>query len=202
MQTNKILDLFPTPLYINNYNKTLNPAYEDFLLKASRVSNMGNTRSENGYILDIPLFSDIKDFARQCINEYVQTMYGNINLDIYITQSWANYTEPNQFHHKHIHPNSFLSGVFYVSAIKGVDMIRFHKDKLNFFDIRSAERNNYNSQDVAILIETGDLVLFPSHFTHDVPVTTSNKTRISIAFNTFIRGYLGEELASTALYLK
>ena len=52
-----------------------------------------------------------------------------------------------------------------------------------------------------ILVESGDLVLFPSSFQHEVPQTTSKETRISIAFNTFIRGYLGDETSSTALYL-
>jgi uncharacterized protein (TIGR02466 family) len=147
------------------------------------------------------MFGEIKQFIMLNIKEYISKIYGNVELDIYITQSWANYTEPKQFHHKHSHPNSFISGVFYISAIKGEDMIKFYKERNPAFDIYTTTRNNYNSNDVAILVETGDLVLFPSNFTHEVPQTTSNETRISIAFNTFIRGYIGDEQSSTALYL-
>jgi hypothetical protein len=38
----------------------------------------------------------------------------------YITQSWLNYTETNQYHHKHEHPNSLVSGVFYVNDMKNL----------------------------------------------------------------------------------
>jgi uncharacterized protein (TIGR02466 family) len=197
----KIMDLFPTPLFITNINKPVDPRYKEHLLNAPTIANMGNTRSEDGYVLNQPMFGELKQFIVQCIKDYMYRLYGNINHEVYITQSWANYTEPNQFHHKHSHPNSFISGVFYISAIDGEDMIKFYKDKPSFFDIRSEAPNNYVSQDVAILVETGDLVLFPSNFVHEVPKTTSKETRISISFNTFIRGYLGDEQSSTALYL-
>ena len=201
MIENKIIDLFPTPLFITNINTQLNPRYKEYLLNSPKIANMGNTRGEDGYVLNQPMFGEIKQFIMLNIKEYISKIYGNVELDIYITQSWANYTEPKQFHHKHSHPNSFISGVFYISAIKGEDMIKFYKERNSAFDIYTTTRNNYNSNDVAILVETGDLVLFPSNFTHMVPQTTSNETRISIAFNTFIRGYIGDEQSSTALYL-
>jgi uncharacterized protein (TIGR02466 family) len=201
MSNSKIMDLFPTPLYITNINAQLNPCYKEYLLSSPTIANMGNLRGEDGYVLNQPMFGEIKQFIMLNIKEYIKNIYGDVELDVYITQSWANYTKPKEFHHKHSHPNSFISGVFYISAIKGEDMIKFYKERNPIFDINTTTRNNYNSQDVAILVETGDLVLFPSNFTHEVPQTTSNETRISIAFNTFIRGYIGDEQSSTALYL-
>ena len=105
------------------------------------------------------------------------------NINVYITQSWANYTEPNQYHHKHTHPNSFISGVFYINAIKNEDMIKFYKDLPFVYQINHNQSNNYNSSDVAIFVESNDLILFPSNFSHSVPPTTSKEIRISIAFN-------------------
>jgi predicted 2-oxoglutarate/Fe(II)-dependent dioxygenase YbiX len=81
-------------------------------------------------------------------------------------------------------------------------MVRFHKDFLPVFQINHNQPNNYNSNDVAILVESGDLLLFPSKFMHEVPPTISKETRISVSFNTFIRGNLGDENSSTALYLR
>jgi uncharacterized protein (TIGR02466 family) len=195
------MDLFPTPLYITNINKPISQQQLDYLLNAPKIENMGNLRGEDGYVLNQPMFAELKQFIMQCIKEYIVSVYSNPNLDVYITQSWANYTKPKEFHHKHSHPNSFISGVFYVNAKPEEDMIKFYKDKPAFFDLLKGQPNNYNSQDVAILVETGDLVLFPSNFVHEVPPTTSEETRISIAFNTFIRGYIGDEQSSTALYL-
>jgi uncharacterized protein (TIGR02466 family) len=196
------MDLFPTPLYINNINDLLINQQKDYLLNLPKILNMGNLRSESGYIFEYPLFAELKKTINEHIKEYVNIVYPNSNLDVYITQSWANYTEPNQYHHKHSHPNSFISGVFYVNAIKNEDMIKFYKDLPFIYQINHNQPNNYNSGDVAILVETGDLVLFPSNFTHNVPPTTSKETRISVSFNTFIKGNLGDEDSSTALYLK
>lgn len=195
------MDLFPTPLYIDNINSPIIKQQRSFLSNLPKIENMGNLRSESGYILDYPLFTDLKKTINQHIKEYVQTVYPGSAIDVYITQSWANYTEPNEYHHKHTHPNSFISGVFYVNAVKNEDMIKFYKDLPSAYQINHNQANNYNSGDVAILVETGDLVLFPSNFTHNVPPTTSKETRISISFNTFIKGNIGDENASTALYL-
>lgn len=196
------MDLFPTPLYINNIDAPLINQQKDYLLNLPKVLNIGNLRSESGYIFEYPLFAELKKTINEHIKEYVNIVYPNSNLDVYITQSWANYTEPNQYHHKHSHPNSFISGVFYVNAIKNEDMIKFYKDLPFIYQINHNQYNNYNSGEVAILVESGDLVLFPSNFTHNVPPTTSKETRISISFNTFIKGNIGDELSSTALYLR
>lgn len=202
MNNTRIMDLFPTPLYINNINAPLINQQKNYLLNLPKILNTGNLRSESGYIFEYPLFAELKKTIDDHIKEYVNIVYPNSNLDVYITQSWANYTEPNQYHHKHSHPNSFISGVFYVNAIKNEDMITFYKDLPPIYQINYNQPNNYNSSDVAILVETGDLVLFPSNFTHNVPPTTSKETRISVSFNTFIRGNLGDEDSSTALYLR
>jgi uncharacterized protein (TIGR02466 family) len=202
MNNTRIMDLFPTPLYINNIDAPLINQQKDYLLNLPKIQNTGNLRSESGYIFEYPLFAELKKTINKHIKEYINIVYPNSNLDVYITQSWANYTEPNQWHHKHSHPNSFISGVFYVNAIKNEDMIKFYKDLPFIYQINHNQPNNYNSGDVAILIESGDLVLFPSNFQHNVPPTTSKETRISISFNTFIRGNLGDEDSSTALYLK
>jgi uncharacterized protein (TIGR02466 family) len=196
------MDLFPTPLYINNIDNPLINHQKYYLLNLPKIQNTGNLRSESGYVFEYPLFAELKKTINEHIKEYVNIVYPNSNLDVYITQSWANYTEPNQFHHKHSHPNSFISGVFYVNAIKNEDMIKFYKDLPLIYQIMHNQPNNYNSGDVAILVESGDLVLFHSNFQHSVPPTTSKETRISISFNTFIRGNLGAEDASTALYLR
>jgi len=199
---NKIMDLFPTPLYITNIKDPLINKQKTYLLNLPKIKNMGNLRSESGYIFEYPLFTELKKAIQQSIDEYVQRVYPGSKTEVYMTQSWANFTEPNEFHHKHSHPNSFISGVYYVNAIKNEDMIKFYKDVPPTYQINHNQPNNYNSGDVAVLVETGDLVLFPSNFTHNVPATTSKETRISISFNTFIRGNIGDEDSSTALYLR
>jgi uncharacterized protein (TIGR02466 family) len=202
MNSHKIIDLFPTPLYIDKIDNPLINQQKTYLLNLPRNENNGNTRSENSYIFEHPLFANLKQTINEHIKEFVNMLYPNSNTDVYITQSWVNYTETNQFHHKHTHPNSFISGVFYVNAVKDEDMINFYKLIPFNYELHHEEHNKYNSSHVSIFVESGDLVLFPSTFTHDVPPTTSKETRISISFNTFIKGNIGDEVAATALYLK
>ena len=128
MNNTRIMDLFPTPLYINNIDAPSINQQKNYLLNLPKILNTGNLRSESGYIFEYPLFAELKKTINEHIKEYVNIVYPNSNIDVYITQSWANFTEPNQYHHKHSHPNSFISGVFYVNAIKNEDMIKFYKD--------------------------------------------------------------------------
>jgi uncharacterized protein (TIGR02466 family) len=202
MDNAKIIDLFPTPLYVINIDEPLINQQKNYLLNLPKIQNMGNLRSKSGYIFEHPLFDGLKKTIDEHIKNFVNTLYPNTNIDVYITQSWANYTEPNQWHHKHCHPNSFISGVFYVNAIENEDMIKFYRTLPFIFEIEHDQPNNYNSWDVNINIKSGDLILFPSNFEHNVPPTLSKETRISISFNTFIRGNLGREDSSTALYLR
>lgn len=201
MEKVNIFELFPTPLYVANIEKPLEQRHVEYIKNAPTIINMGNTRGKDGYVLDLPMFSDLKQFIMSHIKEYMQKVHGTKEINIYITQSWLNYTKPNEFHHRHSHPNSFLSGVFYVNAVKGEDRIRFHKQQMSLFSFTEQEKNKYTSAEVSIMVETGDLVIFPSTLVHDVPQTTSQETRISIAFNTFIRGYIGDDESATALYL-
>ncbi len=61
--------------------------------------------------------------------------------------------------------------------------------------------NLFNSESWWFEVATGDLMLFPSSLTHMVETVKSDKTRISISFNTFPKGYVGEDLDLTGLHL-
>jgi uncharacterized protein (TIGR02466 family) len=197
----EIFDLFPTPLYMVNNDKIITKQCKDYLLNAPTIPNTGNLRSEDGFILNSPTLYDIKQFIEANIKEYIRQVYMSDSLDVYITQSWANYTKPKEYHHIHTHPNSLISGVFYVSAKEDEDNIRFHKNRNSSFSFENNGGNKYISSNVKVKIKTGDLIMFPSTFNHDVPTTESDETRISISFNTFIRGPIGNVDESTYLYL-
>jgi len=120
----------------------------------------------------------------------------------YITQSWINYTEPNQFHHRHSHSNSYVSGVFYINADKKVDQIRFYKSDHQEIQLNIVQHNVFNSMGWWFFIQTGDVVLFPSTLRHEVPLTTGANTRISLSFNVFFKGKIGTNKGLTELILK
>ena len=63
------------------------------------------------------------------------------------------------------------------------------------------EYNLYNSETWWFPVKTLDVVLFPSSLTHRVEVKQGTNTRISLAFNTFIKGTVGNNKKLTELRL-
>jgi hypothetical protein len=92
------------------------------------TKNTGNTTSVDRYIFEEPAMAGLKSFVQFYINYYMNEIECPYNpVEAYITQSWLNYTQPGEFHHKHEHPNSFISGVFYIATDSTKDKITFHR---------------------------------------------------------------------------
>jgi uncharacterized protein (TIGR02466 family) len=154
--------------------------------------NSGNKYSKNTFILNESDMFDINSFCNDALQTYFKNIINPItNTSIRITQSWLNYTKLNGFHHEHDHPNSIISGVFYFSADKSKDIISFRRNDYKQIQILYKEANDYNTMQTDIKVESGDLVLFPSNISHYVPQTENSKTRISLAFNSFVYGDIG-----------
>ena len=102
-------------------------------------------------------------------------------------------------HHSHNHPNSIISGVFYIDVED--DRIEFERPQSNQFVLPPKDYNMYNSGSWWLGVEEKSLLLFPSTLVHSVPQIHHSKTRISLAFNTFIRGYIGDDKHLDGLHL-
>jgi hypothetical protein len=91
--------------------------------------NDGNITSNNNYILNQKVFSSLKEDLYFRVQDYFQKVLSTTDaITPFITQSWLNYTETNQYHHKHAHPNSIVSGVFYINCHEEFDKIKFFND--------------------------------------------------------------------------
>lgn len=200
-----IHSLFPTPVYENNLPRQFTKQEIDYVLECQKfyTMNYGNTTSSNNYVLDEDPMVDIKNFIMFCVREYMTNIVdSNFDIGIRISQSWFNYSRPGQSHHKHAHPNSFISGVLYLNADPKEDKIVFHKnDTMYNLNVPSKNMCDFNSENVWINNKTGKLLIFPSKLEHSVPATTSKETRISLSFNTFLVGDIGDERSLTGLRL-
>jgi|LakMenEpi03Aug12_release.lakeMendotaPanAssembly.Ray.scaffolds.fasta_scaffold200751_4 uncharacterized protein (TIGR02466 family) len=197
-----IQNLFPIPVAILNIERNITDEELTFANDEEVRLNFGNSTSVNNYILKCDAFKDIKTFIDKSIKQYFNEVYVPLgDIEVYVTQSWINYTKQGQYHHKHDHPNSLFSGVFYLDVTKNLDQIKFFKDKYQTVKIPSVKWNAYNPDSWWVPVETGDLILFPSSTSHMVEDVVADKTRISIAFNTFVRGDLGDGVELTSLSL-
>jgi uncharacterized protein (TIGR02466 family) len=194
--------LFPTAVTFETLEREFTQEEKAFFEKISKdtYKNMGNVTSNNTYVLDEPEMADLKSFMEQGVAKYISLICQLTDgHQIEITQSWTNYTEKGQFHHKHRHPNSFLSGVFYINAKKDVDKIHFFKDEFKQIKPEIKDFNMFNSDSWFFSVESMQLVLFPSSLEHMVQVVESDETRVSLSFNTFFKGTIGSSKALTEL---
>ena len=204
MIESNINGLFPTPIYISKLDRKLTPLESKFVDKNKKdfYKNDGNITSNNNYIINEKPFANIKKELDLKVQDYFDKVISPANnITPYITQSWLNYTETNQYHHKHAHPNSLVSGVFYINCHEEHDKIKFFNDKHNTIKLEVKEWNLYNSETWWFSVKTGDIILFPSSLTHMVETKQGDNTRISLAFNVFIKGTVGNNKNLTELIL-
>jgi len=196
--------IFPTPIYISKLNREITNKELSFIdkIKLDVYKNEGNTTSNDNYILNNKAFKDLKQDLDLRVKDYFDKIICPANnITPYITQSWLNYTETNQYHHKHAHPNSLVSGVFYINCDEKFDKIKFFNDKYQTIKPEVKNWNIWNSESWWFSVKTGDIILFPSSLTHMVETKEGTNTRISLAFNVFIKGAIGNNKNLTELIL-
>mgnify|MGYP006284675773 CR=1 FL=1 len=198
-----INNLFPIPVAFFKLGRDLTETELSFIKNQEHYKNTGNTTSKDRKILKSKELTELREFVEDSMLEYFKSIHApKFDVSLYLTQSWANYTQKGQFHHKHAHPNSIVSGVFYPQADRSVDRIYFYKNDYEQIEVPVAEYNPYNSKSWWFEVGNGDLILFPSGLTHMVETKEDDNTRISIAFNTFVKGYIGSDENLTGLNLR
>jgi len=197
--------IFPTPIYFHKLNRKITPIELKFIEKNKKniYKNIGNTTSNDNYVLNNKEFKSIKEELNLIIQDYFNKIILSSNdVTPYITQSWLNYTKKNEHHHRHQHQNSLVSGVFYINCDEKFDKIKFFKD-YNYKNIQleTKEFNIWNSESWWFPVKTGDVILFPSSLSHMVETKEGTNTRISLAFNVFVKGKIGTNKILTELIL-
>jgi len=202
MFTAEIHPIFPTPVLTSSLDRDFSEEELNFLLNLDRRDNNFNESSETSYVLDYPVMERLKgELLIHVDNFFKNTINPSEKVKNFITQSWVNYTKKGGSHHIHAHPNSIISGVLYIQALADYDSINFIKDKKEMFEIETKNYNLFNSGSWVFPAETGKLILFPSYLRHAVQTVTGNHLRVSLSFNTFLKGPVGKEISLTRLTL-
>ena len=195
--------LFPEPVYFSHLERKLTKGELKTINKQKTYKNEGNITSSDNYVLEDKTLNNLKKDLHTKVIDYFDKVICTDNLITpYITQSWINYTKSDQFHHKHNHPNSFISGIFYISADKKVDSITFSKVPLDDrIKLNINKYNTFNSTSHRVPVETGELLLFRSSLIHGVDKKKGNNIRISLSFNVLFKGTIGDSKLLTELLL-
>ena len=206
MRKYKLYKLFPLPLYV----KPLCVLSEDELTTIRHCCtflypNRGrNYSTVDKYLLDQPKLKHFKKFLQDQVNTYAHSiLHINKQTKFYITQSWANVTPRGAFHHSHHHPNSIISGVFFVTDNSNkISFKRNFKDYLfPGFEFKRDKFDLNNCDSYTVSTKKNTLLLFPSQLEHDVEDNKDDHERITISFNTFVGGLVGKHEELTQLKL-
>ena len=216
----QIAGIFPTPIYIaqreigldnSGLTETEDKEIEEIIEHGMMATNDTHpelrSMSEDKYIFNDKL-QDIKEFCEDHIDNYVKEVHNpRKDLEFYITQSWLNYTKLGGSHGMHTHQNSWISGVFYLSAPEG-NGICFYDPNMRIkrilkIDSSLENPSQWQGEKITVPLKTNQLVLFPSWLGHAVdPNPEQTTTRLSLAFNVFFTGPIGIESDLTELILK
>lgn len=193
------MDLFPTSVGEFNLGRDFTDDELSFINTLDKRGNEFNKTSENSYVFEDEKLFDLKQFCFNAVNEYFNKIYcpeGDVKLNI--TQSWVNYTNTNEAHHKHLHPNSVLSGVLYIETQSDDKIVFYHPKELPY-EFKKTDFNTTNSPSWWLHTNKCCLLIFPSILEHSVPRKESFGSRISLSFNTFWNGTIGGEHSLTRL---
>jgi len=201
-----IHQLFPEPLYFSKLDRTLAKEELKTINKYKKETHktQGNITSNDNYVLENKTLKNLKKDLNKRVIDYFDKVVCTTNpITPHITQSWINYTESDQFHHRHSHSNSLVSGIFYISADKKVDSVTFYKFFPDYrIKLDVTKYNSFNSSSCRFPVETGDLFLFRSSLKHGVDKKKGKNIRISLSFNIFIKGTVGNKKDLTELILE
>ena len=208
----ELFTLFSIPVVKINigrdFTKSEMDCFKNILMFRDEKIGMQNHRSKDPYLFDnfAEELKDIKIFCEHELKQYLEKIEG-IDTDLaelYITQSWLNKTKPGEYHHLHHHTNSYLSGVLYISCLPN-DVISLEDRTYGLYNnlvFLKQEPTEWNCKGANINVKERDLILFPSWVPHHVGINETKETeRISLSFNTFPIGELGDYDNTTHLKL-
>lgn len=200
----EIQPLFAVPYFRKNIGHAISEKQQAFIKNLKMHKNQINFISHNLYIFEEPELESVKKAVQEALDIYAREVMG-ISQKLYVTQSWALKNDPNVGMHGHTHSNSIISGSLYYTDLPEpvAAMIFDRHTAYQQLEIRpDAERNNlYNTPANIVIPKKNEVILFPSSLQHNVQINTSTKPRYSIAFNTFIKGTLGDQKDVSELVL-
>jgi uncharacterized protein (TIGR02466 family) len=132
----------------------------------------------------------------ECIGRMAETIADSMNMRkdrrLVIETFWVNCNPKYAYNALHDHPQSVLSGVYYVQGDENSGSLRFRDPRagkrMNPWPVAEDKKSDRRHWDrVNYKPIPGRLIMFPSWLEHDVEANRSEQERISISFNMNLR---------------
>lgn len=190
-QAKKTVPLFPTTLWafqiptdaFGRINAGLKNKFDQLIAAAPDQNHQGGWQTEHD-LHTLPEMQELNGYFMNAVNEVISAL-STKQKDVEITGCWANISPSGSSHTSHMHPNNFLSAVYYVTVPPGGHRITFFDPRHQIHILAPAfeQANIHNTNSVNYEATEGTLLLFPSWLVHSVPENTGKEPRISVAFN-------------------
>jgi len=155
---------------------------------------------KNVCVLQDEKFKTLREKINECASSYIDDILC-VDNEFEMTNSW--FAKSKKEHKKHDHKNTIFSVVYYAQAENSI--IRFFRSKNIItetfnFDLEYNSYNEFNSTSIDFDVRTGDVIIFPGHLPHK-GINYSDKEKIIIGANYFIRGSVGKDRDITSLII-
>ncbi len=103
-----------------------------------------------------------------------------------MSDCWVNIMKRQTAHGLHLHPNSVLSGTYYVHTPRGCAGLKFEDPRLSRMMAappKQAVCRAENQRHITYPAEAGTVILFESWLRHEVVANQTDAERVSISFN-------------------
>ena len=189
----RIEQWFPKSIYIVNelllenlpkYKKWIDELFEiNGELKRTPELNVNSTH-ELTTIQTQNVFSDLTAEFTKHANVFAQKL--GFERKLQIANMWTNKVKHGEYLFPHVHPESVISGAYYVESDNPQDVIKFYDSPHSMYAV-SENITNLNFADCQYECTPGRLLLFQSNFPHGCPALVGN-SKIVISFNTSFLG--------------
>lgn len=161
------------------------------------LKNSTEFRKNENNLISYQLQNDAMEaWINDCLSKVQQDKFTGSSFELKVTTIWANKANKLQFHHKHFHPNSIVSGILYLNVNEGYGKTNFFmKDpwwSIHNEGFLKLLDGNTNDASVEILAqaepEEGKMIVFPSTIWHSVQPHKNMSARYTVSFNSFFRG--------------
>ncbi len=152
---------------------------------AERRSNEGGWHSQTNLHTDDRLVQIRKIIGTTCAGCATSIGFDFTRHNLVFQSLWININGHGHSNRAHVHPQSFLSGAYYVDMPKdGGNIELFDPIAARVMSPFPADDlSPYTGQLLEHTCREGDLLVFPGWLQHSVQRNESNRDRISISFN-------------------
>jgi hypothetical protein len=125
--------------------------------------------------------------AIKLVLEFLEIIYERAR----ITGCWANVNAMHTSHREHVHPNNYLSGVYYVQADDGANNFNIDdpRPQRHMIKPRVIQSTPFNAAHFKLGVKPGDMLVFPAWLPHSVDFNRSQRVRISVSFNAMFENF-------------